>query len=210
MQDHPSDTDVALRGCTALSTLARDDAKTLLIIGAGGIQVILKAMTAHAGHTGVNEYGCRAFENLARNSDANRVTIAAAGAILVIMKAMTSHAGHAGVNEFGCWAIANLAANAANQFTITAAGAIPVILKTMTAHAGHAGVNEQGCRALGRMVCSDPAIQQAAKVLPSPPFPTIPPSPDPLLLPPFPSTYDPTTHLRYMTPPYCPALLARP
>ena len=121
-------------------------------------------MTAHAGHEGVNEYGCRVLINIALN-DASQVTIVAAGAIPVILKAMTAHAGHAGVNEFGCHALSNLAWNDANQVTIAAAGAIPVILEAMTAHAGHEGVNEHGCWALSNIAWSDPAIQQTVTVL---------------------------------------------
>ena len=128
-------------------------------------------MTAHAGHVGVNEYGCRALSNLAWN-DANKVTIVAAGAIPVILEAMTAHAGHEGVNECGCRALANLASNNANRVTMAEAGAIPDLLNAMKVHAGHMGVNEQGCRALGNIGWSDPAIQQIVKVLSS--SPTIP------------------------------------
>ena len=59
------------------------------IAAAGAIPVILKAMTAHAGHANVNQYGCGAIANLAENI-VNQVTIAAAGAIPIILKAMTA------------------------------------------------------------------------------------------------------------------------
>ena len=58
-------------------------ANKVTIAAAGAIQVFLKAMTAHAGHTGVNEQGCWALAILALNA-ANQVTIA----LPVIIKAI--------------------------------------------------------------------------------------------------------------------------
>ena len=128
LQANHSDPDVAIRACTALLSLATDDANIVLIAESGGIQAILKAMTSNAGNLDVNDPGSATLKYLAANV-ANQVTIAAAEAIPVILNTMAVHASHAGVNESGCSVFLSLAANAANRVTIATAGAILVILK---------------------------------------------------------------------------------
>ena len=53
------------KGCWVLKNLAVNDANQVKIAATGAIPVILKAMTAHAGHVGVNEQGCWALLNIA-------------------------------------------------------------------------------------------------------------------------------------------------
>lgn len=71
MNAHAGDEYVQQAGCKALCKLAQDDNTKTAIVGAGGICVVLAAMKACSGHTGVQhnllEQGCMLLERIGRS-----------------------------------------------------------------------------------------------------------------------------------------------
>ena len=152
MRQHRSDAKVQERGCSALKTLAFNNADIQVkIADAGGIEDVLEAMRGHRSHAGVQTLGSDALLQLAIDAD-NQVKIADAGGIADVLAAMRGHRSHAGVQERGLRALWNLALNADNQVKIVAAGGIADVLAGMRQHRrqhrSDAGVQEWGLRAL--------------------------------------------------------------
>jgi len=102
--------------------------------------------------SGVQERGCGALANLARDNGANGVSIAEAGGIPMILDAIRQHPNVPGVQERGCDVIVQLAFNNdANIVSIAKAGGIHVILDAIKQHANVTSVQERGCAAIGNL-----------------------------------------------------------
>ena len=97
-------------GCGALQHLAFNNAANqAAIASAGGIEVVVAAMGAHASDAAVEQNGCSALQYLASNNAANQAAIAAAGGIEAVVAAMGAHAVNEMVQRHGCGALLNLA-----------------------------------------------------------------------------------------------------
>ena len=83
---------------------------------------MLTAMRAFTASTGVQEQGCGALRNLARDDD-SKVTVAALGGVEVVLAGMRAHVGAAGVQEAGCGALYNIFCDAGNVQRVKALGA---------------------------------------------------------------------------------------
>jgi len=128
----------------------------IAMAGMGGIRVVTEAMTAHAGHVGVQGQGCNMLRILAANPHNKRV-MAGAACIRVVMVAMTAHAGDVGVQMMGCDALGALAEIADNKRSIVIAGGIGLVLTAMRAHVGHVMMQESGCSLLADFAHADEA-----------------------------------------------------
>ena len=107
--------------------------------------MILDAMKRHKEIGDVQQFGCGALMNLAKNDTDIRKTIAKEGGIKVILNAMKEHAKDVKVQEKGCGALRNLACNADNKITIAKEGGIGMIRNAMKRHPN---LQQFGSRAL--------------------------------------------------------------
>ena len=71
---------------------------------------MIRAMGAHGGSAGVQQYGCTALRNMVADSEECKASVTAAGGIEAVIRAMGAHGGSAGVQQHGCTALCNLAA----------------------------------------------------------------------------------------------------
>ena len=83
--------------CTLLRAIAGNDDVKTSIVDAGGLGLIVIAMTTHAKQSLVAEQGCAARGSIALRSPANCTAIVGAGGVEAIVKAMQIHAQSAGV-----------------------------------------------------------------------------------------------------------------
>ena len=83
--------------CTLLRAIAGNDDVKTSIVDAGGLGLIVIAMTTHAKQSLVAEQGCAALGSIALRSPANCTAIVVAGGVEAIVKAMQIHAQSAGV-----------------------------------------------------------------------------------------------------------------
>ena len=83
--------------CTLLRAIAGNDDVKTSIVDAGGLGLIVLAMTTHAKQPMVAEQGCAALGSIALRSPANCAAIVGAGGVEAIVKAMQIHAQSAGV-----------------------------------------------------------------------------------------------------------------
>lgn len=83
--------------CTLLRAIAGNDDVKTSIVDAGGLGLIVTAMTTHAKQSLVAEQGCAALGSIALRSPANCTAIVGAGGVEAIVKAMQIHAQSAGV-----------------------------------------------------------------------------------------------------------------
>jgi hypothetical protein len=149
------------QGCVAFQD---PDDNNISIAVKDVIEVIVSAMAAHSNVSKVQELGCGALWNLARN-DANSVSIATNHGIEAIMSAMAANSDVSKVQEWGCLALGTLARNDANSVSIAAKYGIEAILSAMTAHINESMVQEEGCLALSNLACGNHAncVSIAAK-----------------------------------------------
>ena len=87
------------------------------IAEAGGIDAILKGMSAHTSHARVQEQACRALCSVSVDTD-NKVKGAEAGGTEIILRGMAKHLDHAGVQEQACRALWVLGVNTDNRVKI--------------------------------------------------------------------------------------------
>ena len=83
--------------CTLLRAIAGNDDVKTSIVDAGGLGLIVAAMTTHAKQPTVAEQGCAALGSIALRSPPNCSAIVAAGGVEAIVKAMQIHPDVAGV-----------------------------------------------------------------------------------------------------------------
>jgi hypothetical protein len=114
----------------------------------GGIDAVIKDMRQHPEDAKVQEKGCKAMANFARNAD-NAVKIEAGGGVEAIVQAMGGHRGSDGLQRAGAalalWSFA--AHNTDNKVKIDAGGGVEAIVQAMGGHRGSDGV-QVGCGAL--------------------------------------------------------------
>jgi len=121
------------------------------IAEAGGISVVMLAMTAHIGNMKKQEWCFGALRNLACDNADIQIVIAAAGGIKMVVSVMRLHPREEGVQVQGCGALVNPGVNADNRILIAAAGVISVVVATMKAHISSSDVQQQGCWALSNL-----------------------------------------------------------
>ena len=117
----------------------------------GDVAGLVRGMSTYASHSGVQQEGCRALVNLARNAE-NKIKIAKEGGIKVVMDAMVNHISHAGVQEQGCWALLNIGWSQKDlQKKIKNEGAQTLVEKAMKASNASAITKEKGQQLLDRL-----------------------------------------------------------
>lgn len=88
---------IAKQVCTLLRAIAGNDDVKTSIVDAGGLALIVAAMTTHAKQPMVAEQGCAALGSIALRSPSNCTAIVGAGGVEAILKAMEIHPDAAGV-----------------------------------------------------------------------------------------------------------------
>ena len=88
---------IAKQACTLLRAIAGNDDVKTSIVDAGGLGLIVAAMTTHAKQPMVAEQGCAALGSIALRSPLNCTAIVSAGGVEAILKAMEIHPDSAGV-----------------------------------------------------------------------------------------------------------------
>ena len=81
-------------------TSAGNDDNQVQIVGAGGIQVVLTAMTAYAGND-LHEYGCEALGNLGQSDSTLQKRIKDEGGVGVVEVAVGAVGATAGCKKYG-------------------------------------------------------------------------------------------------------------
>jgi len=120
-------------GCKALAELAHHPNVAAAIVDAGGLAVVVEAMSAHEAQAGVQEQGCRALQSTFGDFEA---AIAAARGIAAVVTAMKTHQGCPFVQQYGCKTLENVA-NAGFVASIMGADGICAVLTAITAHPEH-------------------------------------------------------------------------
>ena len=88
--------------CTLLRAIAGNDDVKTSIVDAGGLGLIVLAMTTHAKQPMVAEQGCGALGSIALRNPTSCTAIVGAGGVEAIMKAMQIHSQSAGVQVVRC------------------------------------------------------------------------------------------------------------
>jgi hypothetical protein len=151
--------------CRALGKLAYESEKNKkIIVKAGGIEHICKAMSVHLHDEVVQEESCGALINIATGNLDVQQTIADAGGVRLICAALKAHERSEIVQGSGCWALACIAAAADSadkpdkpgvHAHIADAGGVDRICIAMKSHKMNAAVQVAGCRALANLAASN-------------------------------------------------------
>jgi len=144
-QDNP---DVLEKGCQALADLAVDTSSQAEIDQQGGIHIILEAMVAHPGHTGVQVQGCKFLGKVSHNASSAEKIVDA------ICKDMQAQVLDAGVQERCCRMVCNSGCKLHHVSTTKRDCMVTMIITAMATHKDNAGVQEQGCGACKALGCT--------------------------------------------------------
>ena len=93
------------------------------MVRAGGLPVIVAAMSHHQGVAAIQENGCLCLARLALASE-NQPKLADAGAIEAVVGAMRLFVHAAAVQQFGCSALGTFAVCVGNQLRVALGGGI--------------------------------------------------------------------------------------
>ena len=88
---------IAKQSCAVLKAIAGNDDVKTSIVDAGGLPLIVSAMTTHLKHPTVAEQGCLAIGTIALRSSPNCIKIMAAGGAEIVLKTMEVHCNIEGV-----------------------------------------------------------------------------------------------------------------
>jgi hypothetical protein len=141
---------------------AGDDACKQAVTAAGGLEVAVTAMRAHASDLSVQRNGCGTLWNVAAGDAACKQAVTAAGGLKVAVAAMRAHASDLHVQLNGCATLSNVAeGDAACKRAVTAAGGLEVAVAAMREHADNLNVQRGGCTTLCNVAAGDAACKQA-------------------------------------------------
>lgn len=119
--------------CKELWRLSDATPACVKVVLADGIDVLVGAMSERVQHLQVQEYGCKALQNLAGDEQLyvqhNCECIAAAGGIAHLIKVLEYHDECTQVLEQACGAISNLARDAECKIQIVRAGGIGLLMR---------------------------------------------------------------------------------
>ena len=111
MEAFPGDAEMQLWGASVFAHVdaaASPDAAQALY-AAGGVDVLVAALRAHAAASLVQETACRALGNLALNSEERAAGVAGSGGMEAALASITGHKREASVVQAGCYALTSIA-----------------------------------------------------------------------------------------------------
>jgi len=148
-RSHPGVQEAA---CYVLGKLAHIKYNKATIAGAGGIRMVVDAMTIHKEDVSVQVAGCEALGKIAAKSDDNKKTIVSAGGIGMVVSAMTAYPWDKNMQIMGLIVLCRLAFIDGIITEMTSAGAITVVVAVMVAHMDNKQFQEEGCRMLYKLL----------------------------------------------------------
>eukprot|EP00899_Mesostigma_viride_P007888 jgi/Mesvir1/170/Mv13527-RA.2 len=161
--------------CRALLEVGVAKANRALLVEAGGVSVLCRAMATHAAVPEVQKCGCILIGGImaelgsagasvtkANNSNTpgagsqqqQQIMDASQGPGAAVVHALLHHHTLPSVAEHGCRSIAALAVDEANALWLANNGGVVVVIDVLRAHADPVIV-EQGCRAMGALAAHD-------------------------------------------------------
>jgi hypothetical protein len=151
MRAHPRNAGVQGAALAALHATLASVQACATACDAGGVETTIAAMRAHAGDTGVQNFGCRTLAALHRHTDvarSSRVATRLRDTTQAVCDALATHPADASVQMSGCMAIATITARADANVAFGRAGAVALVVAALRAHRGVAVVQARGCDAL--------------------------------------------------------------
>lgn len=119
------------------------------VVSAGGVWVVVNAMTENLEFVAVQLAACKAMKELAARSTYIQDEICANSGVEAVLSAMERHPTISSIQEAGCGVLRNLSAgNAKHQNKIASLGGVRLVLVAMKLHSQEAPVQWAGCWAL--------------------------------------------------------------
>jgi hypothetical protein len=153
-------------GCLLLTSLSREGLTKsagirTMLMRQGGISVLLRAMRRHNSGSHLSamlqQAGCTAIANLAKDSKSRQLCLAEDGGIQVVLEALQKHSGAECllVQREGCKALAHIAQNIYNSISIGKQGGVMAVLAVMrkfgSASDSDVSLQESACLALSNL-----------------------------------------------------------
>jgi hypothetical protein len=151
----------AAAACSALGSLAANDAARLQITNAGGIEAVLTVLRTHVADVMLAAEACGAFGHLFGGHEyqpCTRASALAAAAATAIVAVLRTHPGSGSAQRQGCFALWSLARGGgmpSNAAHARAAGGVAAAVAALRARPTDALLQMHGCGAVAHLCVGD-------------------------------------------------------